>query len=102
MRDNGDQTNTGGKENQTDTGEKENLKLLKARLTVMKGRLKRALNNIEPAINKFVGYETGIFIHLGALMHDSWIEALENKDPENKNLEQIAEIFRVEEKLRIP
>ena len=57
MRDNGDQTNTGGKENQTDTGEKENLKLLKARLTVMKGRIKRALNNIEPAIGNFAGHE---------------------------------------------
>ena len=46
--------------------------------------------------------QTDIFIHLGPLMHDSWISALEDKDSETKNLELIAELIPEKGKLRMP
>ena len=46
--------------------------------------------------------QIGIFMHLGPLMHHSWISALEDKDSETKNLELIAELIREERKLRMP
>ena len=44
-------------ENQTKMSEKENLKFLKAKLTAVKGRIMRAFNNFEPAIDNFAGYD---------------------------------------------
>ena len=35
-------------------------------------------------------------MHLGSLMHGSWSTALEVKNPDNKSLEQIAELIREE------
>ena len=44
-----------------------------------------------------MGYRTnppqrGINMHLGPLMHVSWTEALQDKDPKNKNLELLVEL----------
>ena len=36
--------------------------------------------------------QTGIFMHLGPLMPESWITELEDKDPESKNLKHIDEL----------
>ena len=43
---------TSEKGDQTNLGEKENLKSLKAKLITVKGRITRALNKIEPAVDK--------------------------------------------------
>ena len=46
--------------------------------------------------------QTGIYMHLGPLMHESWSTALDAKDPDDKSLDQIAELIREERKLRMP
>ena len=69
MSEKGDETNaanTGDSTNEDKTSnssEKENLKLLKLRLSAVKGRITRALNIIEPAIEDSAGYkDQGLWI----------------------------------------
>ena len=40
-------------------------------------------------------------MHLGPLMHESWSTAMEVKDPDNKRLEEIAELVWEEGRLQM-
>ena len=40
-------------------------------------------------------------MHSGPLMHESWILAVGDEDPESKNIELITELIREEGKLRM-
>ena len=43
--------------------------------------------------------QKGVSIHLGPLMHISWLQSIDDKDPKNRNLEQL---FKEEGNLRKP
>ena len=45
--------------------------------------------------------QKGIVMHLGPLMQAWWLQALEDKDSGNKNLEQLIELINEEGKLRM-
>ena len=46
--------------------------------------------------------ETGVSVHLGPLMHSSWIQALESQKLEEKTLTEIVEIVKNEGRMRMP
>ena len=52
----------------------------------------RQLNHYINAGYRNITPPTGIYMHLGPLMHESWSTAMEVKDPDNKRLEEIAEL----------
>ena len=46
--------------------------------------------------------QKGILMHLGLSMHISWLQSLDDKDPKNRNLEQLVDLIKEKGKLRIP
>ena len=46
--------------------------------------------------------QTGISMHLPPLMHASWVQALEAKNPDDKSLDELIEFMQEEGKLRMP
>ena len=43
-----------------------------------------------------------VSMHLGPLMHVSWLQTIDDKDPKNKNLEQLVDLIKEDGKLRMP
>ena len=46
--------------------------------------------------------QKGLSTHPVPLMHVSWLQSIDDKDPRNKNLEQLVDLIKEEGKLRIP
>ena len=44
----------------------------------------------------------GVSMHLGPLVHTSWLQSLETKDIKSKNIDEITYLIKEEGKLRMP